>query len=204
MSLDQSYYTPSKTTRTRFTVQDSRFIATLAALTTESAAREVISSVRAEFPGATHHTYAYRIGSGSALIERSSDDREPSGTAGAPMLQVLQGNNVSDAIVIGTRYFGGTKLGLGGLTRAYRDCARFSLEDTVLKIREPLETYRLKLAYDDLGAVTRLLESLGGKVTGVDYSDSVIMHIQIPTRDSEALLHGFDSVSRGRGASEKL
>ncbi len=202
MPTDHFYYAPFKTNRTRFIVHGSRFIATLAPAANESSAREIISSVAAEFPDATHHAYAYRIG--SALIERSSDDREPAGTAGPPMLQVLKGKNVSDVIVIGTRYFGGTKLGIGGLTRAYRDCALRSLEDADLRKKEPLDRYLLKLAYEDLGAVTRLIESLDGAITGIDYSDSVMIKVQIPIRNSTALLQGFDSASRGRGTSGKL
>ena len=204
MLIEQPYLSPTKTIRTRFSVHGSRFIATLASSTTEATAREIIESVNLEFTDASHHTYAYRIGSGRTLIERICDDREPSGTAGAPMLQVLQGKNVSDAIIIGTRYFGGTKLGIGGLTRAYRDCARLSLKDADLKTKETLDSYSLKLAYEDVGPVSRLIKSISGTITGVDYSDIVVIRIQIPARESVALLQGFESVSRGRGTAEKL
>ena len=120
------------------------------------------------------------------------------------MLQVLQGKNVSDAIIIGTRYFGGTKLGIGGLTRAYRDCARLSLKDADLKTKETLDSYSLKLTYEDVGPVSKLIKSISGTITGVDYSDIVVIRIQIPARESVTLLQGFESVSRGRGTVEKL
>jgi len=201
---DQSYFAPLKKSRARFTVQGSRFIATLAPVDDQEEVSKILDQVRVEFPDATHHTYACRIGSGSTLIERSSDDREPAGTAGAPMLQVLQGHNISDALVIGTRYFGGTKLGIGGLTRAYRDCVRRVLDKAKLKKKEPLQKYSLQLSYEDMGPITRLIETLEGIILNVDYSDTVTMHIQVPTREEANLRPGFESACRGRGTIKKL
>ncbi len=200
----QSYFTPAKKIRTRFTVQGSRFIATLSPADDQEEVSKILDQVRAEFPDATHHTYACRIGTGSALIERSFDAREPAGTAGAPMLQTLQGHNISDVLVIGTRYFGGTKLGIGGLTRAYRDCVRRILDEAKLKKKEPLQKYNLQLAYEDLGPVTRFIETLEGKILNVDYSDIVTVHIQIPAREENNLKLGFESSCRGRGSIQKL
>ncbi|MDZ4132215.1 MAG: YigZ family protein, partial [Dethiobacteria bacterium] len=112
MTDQLTYQSPVKSTRCHFTVSGSRFIANLIPVVSEEAVSTALALIRAEFPEATHHTYAFRIGAGGALIERNSDDREPSGTAGSPMLQVLQGGNISDALIVATRYFGGTKLGL--------------------------------------------------------------------------------------------
>ncbi len=204
MDFDLAYLTPKKKVEARFTVQGSKFIATLAPVESEAAGLEFLNTISAEFPDATHHTYAYRIGTGSALIERSSDDGEPAGTAGAPMLQVLQGRKVSDVLVVGTRYFGGAKLGIGGLTRAYRACARLSLEKVVLKSKEPLDSFQLRLGYEDLGAVTRLLESLEGETLKAAYSEKVILEVSIPARSSESLARGFESACRGRGSFKKL
>lgn len=195
----QVYRAPVKTKRVRFNVQGSRFIATLVAAETEDDARTVIDKVSSEFSDATHHAFAYRLGIGPAIIERSSDAREPAGTAGPPMLQVLQGGNISDAVVIGTRYFGGTKLGIGGLTRAYRDCARKVLEAARLKTKEPLATFSLELSYEDLGGVTRLIESLAGTVLEVKYTDNVVMQVSVPAREEESLKKSFESACRGQG-----
>jgi uncharacterized YigZ family protein len=199
MSTDLVYLTPFKKTRCHFTVQGSRFIATICPAATKALALENLDTISAEFPDASHHTYAYRIGTGLDLIERTYDDREPAGSAGLPMLQVLQGKNVSDAIVVGTRYFGGTKLGIGGLTRAYRDCARQSLQKTILIEKEPLDNYFLELFYEDLGTVTRIIGSLNGTVLTVDYSEVVAMRVSIPSRSSAVLLQDFESACRGRG-----
>jgi len=199
MTAGPAYCTPVKKVRTRFTVQGSKFISTLAAVEDEETARLAISEIGREFPDASHHAFAYRIGCGSALVERASDDREPAGTAGAPMLQVLQGGNISDALVVATRYFGGTKLGIGGLTRAYRECARLCLAGAVLQKKEPLREYILKLDYEDLGAVTKLLESLGASVASADYGAAVTMQILIPARKGAVLKKKFQNACRGRG-----
>ncbi len=204
MPPDTSYLTPARMIRCRFTVQDSRFIATLAPVRSEAEALQTVESARSEYPDATHHTYACRIGSCGALIERAFDDREPAGSAGAPMLQVLQGKNISDAVVVGTRYFGGTRLGLGGLARAYRDCARFAVEKARLEHSEPMDGYLLKLAYEDLGAVNRVLESRGAEIKEAGYLETVLLKIEIPRRLGEALVEEFTAACRGRGSWEKL
>jgi uncharacterized YigZ family protein len=202
MADQLTYQAPVISTRCHFTVSGSRFTANLLPVASEEAVNAALAAIRAEFPDATHHTYAYRIGAGSVLIERSSDDREPAGTAGSPMLQVLQGGNISDALIIATRYFGGTKLGIGGLTRAYRDCARLPLAEAVLVMREPLSLIFLTLRYEDLGAVSRLLETFSGTVVNVDYGASVTMQIQLPTRSSEDFINSFESSCRGQGTWE--
>jgi uncharacterized YigZ family protein len=200
MNSEQSYFSPAGKASCRFSVQGSRFIATIAPAATEDMARSVRTAVEAAYPDATHHPYALRVGSGSNLLERSSDDREPAGTAGAPMLQVLQGKNISDAIVIGTRYFGGTKLGIGGLTRAYRQCARQGLEEAALIEKEPLEKYILKISYEDIGAVTRLLESINGTIVSATYGEKVALEATLPLRRGSSFRASFQEVCRGRGS----
>ena len=200
----QTYRAPTGTKRVRFNVQGSRFIATIAPASDEDTARRFIEKVSSEYPDATHHAYAYRIGSGPAAIERASDAREPAGTAGPPMLQVLQGGNISDVVIIGTRYFGGTKLGIGGLTRAYRDCARKALENARLKTKEPLTTYKLELSYEDLGVVSRLIESSEGTVININYSDNVELETSIPGRLKDNFENGFESACRGHGKLTEL
>lgn len=197
---EQSFYVaPAKKARCRFTVQGSKFIGTLLPAADEEDVREAILSLQAEFPDATHHAYAYRISTGINLVERASDDGEPSGSAGPPILQVLQGRNISDAVVIGTRFFGGTKLGIGGLTRAYRDCARLSLEKALLKKKEQLNEYELHLDYEVLGAVNRLLESMEGKIAAAEYTEAVKLKVIVPARLANNFIESFDAVCRGQG-----
>lgn len=201
---DNYYMTPAGTYRCRFSVQGSRFLGTLIPASTEKDILKAITSLKAEYPDATHHAYAFRVGSRESLIERASDDGEPAGSAGAPMLQVLQGRNISDAVVIGTRYFGGTRLGIGGLTRSYRDCARLSIEEAVLTKKEPFNHYSLTLNYEDLGPVSRLIESLEGKVVDAGYTDSVALKVKVPARMAQKLTNGFESICRGQGRWSEL
>ncbi len=197
---NNAYHAPAEKKRIFFNVQDSRFISSLYPVRCEKEKRNALAAVTGEYRDATHNTYAYRIGCGSSLIERAFDDREPAGTAGAPMLQLLQGKGISDILIVGTRYFGGTKLGIGGLTRAYRDCARLVLDETKLILKEPQKSYKLEMAYSDLGAVSRVAESLGAAIEKVDYSDRVKIYLTIPARKAQNLLKGFDSATRGEGS----
>ncbi len=202
MSESYKYFTVTGTVRAQFTVEGSRFIGSLAPAATEARALKFIDSLKVAFADATHNTYAYRIGTGPALIERAHDDREPAGTAGPPMLQVLQGAGVSDTVVVGTRYFGGVKLGIGGLTRAYRQCARGCLEQAVLTAKEQLSRYRLTVAYSELGPLTRHIESLGGEIIEVNYTDQASVKAAVPSRLAEPLIEGFLELTRGQGQWE--
>ncbi|NLY37928.1 MAG: YigZ family protein [Firmicutes bacterium] len=199
MAMDNyRYCTIAAPVRAQFTVSGSRFIGTMAPAESEAVARALLERLVREFEGATHHAYALRIGAGPGMIERANDDREPAGTAGPPMLQVLQGAGLSDIIVVGTRYFGGVKLGIGGLTRAYRDCAKLCLEQAVLVEKEQQARYRIELSYEDLGAAMRHIESTGGEIIGVEYGAAVELTVAIGARLAEELTRGLDSLSRGR------
>ncbi len=198
------YYSIKGPVRAQITVEGSRFIGTAAPAASKEEAQQLIDEVKAEYPDATHHTFAYRIGAASALLEQSSDDREPAGTAGAPMLQVLQGEELSDVVVVGTRYFGGVKLGIGGLSRAYRGCVRACLGPAVLVVREQLTRYILTVAYGDLGALQRHIQALGGEIIYVNYTEEVIMTAVVPTRQAQALVDGLAEISRGQARWEKI
>lgn len=204
MPASKNYLIPEKAVRNQFNVKNSRFIGSLFHVESEEEVQRYLDSVAAEFPDATHHAYAFRIGAGGDMIERASDDREPAGSAGPPMLQTLQGNKVSDVLIIGTRYFGGIKLGIGGLTRAYRECARVCLEKTALKIRVPAQSYRLTVSYEDFGAVNRLLECKNGLIYKADYGREINVVIEIPARLRRSFIDGFKTVTRGRGKWKKM
>lgn len=111
--------------------------------------------MRAELPQATHHCWAWRLG--PAAAERSSDDGEPSGTAGVPILQVLRGAELSDVLAVVVRWYGGTKLGKGGLARAYAGATREALAALATVERVPTDLLELEAAYDRIGAVKRLI-----------------------------------------------
>jgi len=120
-----SYAAPLDESRAEIREKGSRFLAVIGPAMDEAAARAALGTLEREFPDATHHCWAWRLG--SPARERSSDAGEPAGTAGIPMLQVLRGAGLSDVLAVVVRWFGGTKLGKGGLARAYAAAAREAL-----------------------------------------------------------------------------
>lgn len=119
---------PARRVETEFTDRNSRFITNAAPAFNVYQAQDFINCIKDKYPNANHHVPVFLIGHGSATIAHCSDDGEPSGTAGRPALAVLQGSDLGDIVVVITRYFGGTKLGTGGLVRAYSDSMRMMLE----------------------------------------------------------------------------
>ncbi|WP_205745581.1 IMPACT family protein [Egibacter rhizosphaerae] len=137
-------------------VTKSRFIATLAPVPDEAAAQQRIAEVRREFHDARHHCTALMVGPDGAR-QRSNDDGEPSGTAGAPMLAVLQGAEITDVVAIVTRYFGGTLLGAGGLVRAYGDAVRAALDDAPRVTRRRVHVVEVRASHAEAGRLEHRL-----------------------------------------------
>ena len=146
---EESLYEPEK-------IKGSRFIACLAPTDSESAAQAFLERVRAEFSDAGHHCFAWRLGARGNEF-RSSDDGEPSGSAGRPILLQLEGHEVTDATCVVARWFGGTKLGVGGLMRAYGGTAGQALDRAVLETVVVKRALRITHPYDCSGAVAGVL-----------------------------------------------
>jgi uncharacterized YigZ family protein len=141
----------------RFEVREkgSRFLGVLCPAADEEEVEIRLSDLRSEYPDATHHCWAYRLG--WPARERSSDDGEPAGTAGTPILRVLAGREISNVLVVVVRWFGGVKLGKGGLARAYGGTARAAIEAGRFSKRFPTVVVSISVPYERLGAVKRLL-----------------------------------------------
>jgi len=151
---------------------------------------EVLASLRAEHPKARHFVTAFRyINEFDQVVEGSSDDGEPKGTSGKPTLAVLQGNELINVAVITVRYFGGTKLGTGGLVRAYSDATNLAVNAADLLPYQKEEILAVSCAYSDIGKVDYLLENLGVKVIEKTF-DAVgeVMHLQAPQERLDAFL----------------
>jgi uncharacterized YigZ family protein len=170
---------PAQETRTEIRVVNSRFIATVAPALTVEEARAFIARVKREFSDATHNVPAYLIGHGSSVIAHCSDDGEPSGTAGHPMLAVLRGSDLGDVAVVVTRYFGGTKLGTGGLVRAYGDAVRACLDDLPRAVKVPTHTVMVAVPYSLFERLRRLIAGRGGKVLDEEFGADVTVTAQI-------------------------
>ncbi|MCJ7700323.1 MAG: YigZ family protein, partial [Anaerolineales bacterium] len=143
----KSYRIPAQEIRHEIVVVNSRFIATLAPVFDVDQAKSFITRVKSEFTDASHNVPAFVVGHGASIIAHCSDDGEPAGTAGRPTLAVLQGSGMGDAAVVVTRYFGGTKLGKGGLVRAYGDAVRQVLKIAPLAKKVPTQTLMFALPY---------------------------------------------------------
>jgi len=173
------YRTIAAESEAEIEVSRSRFRCLLVRVEDEMSARGVVEQARREHWNARHHCSAFIIGPDRA-IERSSDDGEPPGTGGAPMLEVLRGNAVSDVAAVVTRWFGGTLLGTGGLSKAYADAVRAALD--IAEIIERVEQELCDVTVD-LAAAGRLeheLRSRGTNVLRIDYTDVATLELAVP------------------------
>lgn len=185
-------------------VKRSRFRATLQRVGSETEARALVERLRRELWDARHHCVALRVGPPPQPVERSNDDGEPAGTAGAPMLEVLRGHGggpgVSDVVVVVTRWFGGTLLGAGGLVRAYSDAVRAGLDEVGTLRRELVRELTLTVPYDTAGRVETDLRSAGVAVLGTAYGASVVLTLGAPPDDVPRLAALVAELTAGSGA----
>jgi len=169
--MEQPYVRPADELVTHeFEVKRSRFIGWVARATTEEEARAVIAAAREEYPDARHHCSAFIVHQdGAQPIERSSDDGEPSGTAGKPMLEVLKGSGMQDVVAVAIRYFGGIKLGTGGLVSAYTESVADTLEQVTRVTREVRELGTVDFPHAEAGRIESELRTAGIDVVDVEY-----------------------------------
>ena len=183
-------------------VSNSRFIATLAPAFTVEEARAFIQCIRAEFSDATHNVPAFVIGHGDSVTTHCSDAGEPSGTAGRPMLAVLQGSGLGDAVVVVTRYFGGTKLGTGGLVRAYSEAVRSVVEAVTRAVKVEAHSVMAAFAYTYLERVRRLVTSHGGLILGEDFAADVTLSARFRVEDLPGFQGALRELTNGAAQAE--
>jgi uncharacterized YigZ family protein len=191
------YLIPAKETRTEMQVANSRFIATIAPVFSVDEAKAIIARVKEEFADASHNVPAFVIGHGASVTAHSNDDGEPSGTAGRPALAVLQGSGLGDAVVVVTRYFGGTKLGTGGLVRAYGDAVRAVLEVTPRAEKVPTHTVMIVLPYSHFENVRRVIEAHHGIILDEDFAVDVTLTCQFTVSGFAAFQAALQELSHG-------
>ena len=183
-------------------VKASRFIATAIPIHREEGAHAALGGVRAEFPDATHHCWASRLAAPGDPIERSGDDGEPSGTAGAPILQAIRRAGLTNVLIVVTRYFGGVKLGKGGLARAYRDAARSVLKEAPVVVAELFVDLEIVVRIESDGEVRHLVARHRGRVDNARYDPEgrAILAVSLPHPALDGLREDLDALTRG-GAS---
>ncbi len=192
---------PYKTLLTRasdeFIINKSRFIGYGAPAASEEEALGFLADVRSAHKDASHHCYAYIIGANMGVM-RYSDDGEPGGTAGMPIIEVMKARQVTNACVVVVRYFGGVLLGAGGLTRAYTQGAVTAINAAGVGEVSPTRRYLMEIPYPMLGRVEYLLKSLPVLVEDKQFSDAIVMTLIVRACDDAAFLSAVTSGTDGR------
>jgi uncharacterized YigZ family protein len=192
------YKIPAARYRTEETIRRSKFIATVAHAPTEEDARAFISVIKSEFPDATHNCWAYVAGPpGDTARVGMSDDGEPHGTAGKPILSVLLHSDVGEIVAVVTRYFGGTKLGTGGLVRAYSGSVKNALAGLSLEEKRDVVHITVTLEYSGIAAARRMIESFSSEITEENYGADVSFRIEIPRHNKDRFIRAITDLTRG-------
>ena len=198
------YPVPAAELRREFTVSNSRFISTLAPAFSVDAAKAFIQRIKAEFPDASHNVPLYIIGHGDSEVAHCSDAGEPSGTAGRPALAVLRGCGLGDVAVVVTRYFGGTKLGTGGLVRAYSEAVRLVVEAVPRAEKVLTNTIMLVIGYTYLERVRLLVTTLEGKVLDEDFTADVTLTARLRVEKLTAFQSSLSELTNGKVQAEVI
>jgi len=194
--MPPSYPIPAAPLQTEYEVRKSRFIVRVQNVEDREQAMAFLEQARTDYPDATHHCWAYLIGDpGSASSAAMNDDGEPSGTAGKPILNVIQHKGIGDIMVIVIRYFGGVKLGAGGLVRAYSAATEQALSGLQVIAMKPRQRYRLMVDFAQEQPVRHWLDQHGGNLMEAVYGTAVEMTVEVDEDDGSAL----DAFCQARG-----
>lgn len=175
----------------------SRFIADIFPVSTEEEALECLEKIKKQYWDARHHCWAYVI-RGEQILERCSDDGEPSGTAGKPILEVIKGAGLLNTLIVVTRYFGGTLLGTGGLVRAYTSASREGLAHSTIITR--IYGFKLKIQtdYTGFGKIQYILAQRGIYTLNTDYTDIVELEVLVPEKEEKAVISEIIEGTNGK------
>lgn len=196
------YPIPAQQTRSEFEVLNSRFIATIAPAFSVEQAKQFIAMIKAEFSDATHNVPAYVIGHGSTVTAHCHDDGEPSGTAGRPALAVLSGSGLGDAVVVVTRYYGGTKLGTGGLVRAYSDAVREVIAAVPRAEKVPVHIVMMALPYAAFERLRLLVEAHAGQILNQIFTADVTVTARFAVESFPAFERALQELSHAAWGAE--
>ena len=185
--MEKEYTTIAKAATVEFEERRSRFLGYIYPVTSEEEALAFLESIRSKHWDARHNVYAYRLREGGR--SRYSDDGEPQGTAGMPVLEVLQKKELCDCIVVVARYFGGILLGTGGLVRAYSQTTTMAAEAAGRVVMRPCALCKIECDYADYGRLSSLIPEWGGKVDDTQFGERVVLIFRLPQK---ALELGFE------------
>lgn len=199
--MQEQYRTVAREGVHEIEINKSRFLCALAPAATEEEAQAFIARVRKEHPTARHHCFAYVLGADGS-VQKASDDGEPGGTAGVPMLQMLLRREVRYAVAVVTRYFGGVKLGAGGLIRAYGGAVGEALDTLGTVTRQRFRLATVTVDHQRAGKLENELRATGRAVREVTYASGVRMEIGLPEADVESFRAWLADVTAGTAGFE--
>ena len=197
MAAEKEYLTVGSVGNGEYTEKKSRFIGEIHPVSTEEEAAAVVAAARKRYYDARHHCYAWILGDDGS-VKKASDDGEPSGTAGVPMLKVLEGAGIRNAAVVVTRYFGGTLLGTGGLVRSYTEAAQAALADAEIVRMCRCKVIGIDIEYNLLDRTLYYLKQQGITPYDQAYTDSVSMMITVESDRAAAVMDGLTALSGGK------
>lgn len=195
---NDTYRTLAASASAEHKVEDSRFVAEAAPVSSRGAAEEHIEAVRARKHKARHHCSAYRIGTGGD-VSRYDDDGEPSGTGGRPLLRVIDARTLTNTVVVVTRYFGGTELGTGGLARAYGTAADRALDRASVVERVVRVPVRIEYAYDDTAPAEHVLRQFDTEIQESTYTETTALTVGVRHSAVDEFVEAFTNALGGRG-----
>ena len=202
--MDDAYTTILTESRNEIKIKGSRFIGETCLVPSVDEAKTRLDAVRKREYQATHHCYAYVTGWSDRAEFKYSDDGEPSGTAGRPIYDVITGSGLTNLLVVVTRYFGGTKLGTGGLVRAYGDAARAAVEASGRHEQFLTRDYRFVLEFGRYNQWLREIHRLGATVVDSEFTEEVALRIRVRLSRAEQLVAAFVELTSGRGEVEEI
>jgi uncharacterized YigZ family protein len=192
-----AFLVPGAFARMEMKVSNSRFVASLDYVDSVNSARDFVQRIRAEFPDASHNVPAFIVGGGASTIDYCSDDGEPSGTSGKPILSALKGSGLGNAALVVTRYFGGTLLGTGGLVKAYSEAAKKVLETVARAELVDMTLVELVMSYHVYELFISLARSSRITLIESDFSESVRVQCETRSEDVEAFKARLNEISSG-------
>jgi uncharacterized YigZ family protein len=189
---------PAEEKRAEHKVMNSRFVASIGPAESIDAAKAFLARIRAEFPDASHNVPAFVIGGGNSSTDFCSDDGEPSGTAGRPILTVLKGSGLGDVVVVVSRYFGGTKLGKGGLVKAYTESAQLVVSTVPRARRILVGEFSISLPYPLLEKARKSVRAHHGTIISEEFSETIQMTVSMPEIDLDPFQRSLRDLSSGQ------
>jgi uncharacterized YigZ family protein len=192
------YYTVIDSVLVKLTRKNSRFIGQAFHVLESSHALGIIGDIKKKYHDATHNCWVFRLGVGDQEYHKFSDAGEPLGTAGSPMYRVLVSRNVSDVVVIVTRYFGGTQLGRGGLIRAYSQCVNLIMDSSSLKKVVPTKKLTVILDYDIISVLYHLVDMYQVRIFKQDFQERVIISVIVPLEKYQEFYDTLLELGKGK------